>query len=363
MKATAEVLRRPRIHDGGSTATTSSPLFLAIPLSAYGRGPALPAFTPDHRRLIVPHELSDNVVVVSLERLAVEGVISLSPGGRPWQAKVLPDGRYAYVTNSRFAGTADTSSREPSTVSVLDLVTSQVVREIEVGAGANGVTVDQRGRRGYVTNMRSNTVSVIDLASHTVVTELPTGRSPAFAKLSRDRDGRLLIVTNLEDSTLTVVDTGSVEVRATIKVGEPGLREPFPEWGPGDTTGVAISDDNVAYVTNYRSHTIAIVNLLDSSCRVVSSPIRFPFFVEIDRENGIVLISSGVEQKFALLDMWSQEWTGIYPSDGSVIPPPSVLPMNLWMTDPPRDRLAAILPGGLAGISADWDRNIVTKFL
>lgn len=352
---------RPRVK--APDTRLGGPLFLGLSLLPHGRGPALPAFTPDHRQLVVPNELSDNVLLVSLERLAVEQVIPLRAGSRPWQAKVLPDGRLAYVTNSQFASTAAESSRAPSTVSVVDLASCRVLEEIVVGAGANGVTVDQRGRRGYVVNMRSNTVSVIDLATHTVLTEIPTGRAPAFAKLSRDLDGHLLVVTNLEDSTLTVVDTARLEVLHTIPVGVPGLNDAFPEWGAGDTTGVAISHREVAYVTNYRSHTIAIVDLQTAAVRKIASPIRFPFFVEIDRDHDLVLFSSGVEQKFALMDMHTEDWLGIYPSDGSVVPAWDVLPMNLWMTDPARHRLTAILPGGIAGISADWDRNMVTKFL
>jgi hypothetical protein len=37
--------------------------------------------------------------------------------------------------------------------------------------------------------------------------------------------------------------------------------------------------------------------------------------------------------------------------------------MNIWMTDPERDRLTAILRRGIAGIASDWEANMVTKFM
>ena len=339
-------------------------VFLGISLLPQGRGPALPAFTPDHKHLLVPNEESDNISVVSLEELAVVGTISLRSGSRPWQAKVIPpDGEFAYVTNTRFGGTAAQSSRDLSTVSVVDLRVRKVVDEILVGAGPNGVTVDQRGRRGYVANMRSNTVSVIDVPSGRVIETLPTGAAPVFAKLSRDLDGRWLIVTNLEDSSITVIDTRSLDVVRTVPIGIPRLSEPFPEWGPGDTTGVAVSAEDIVFLTNYRSHSVVVYDLNSGSSSRFASPIRFPFFVEIDRPNRVVVFSSGVEKRLALLDMDTFDWLGDYPNDGTALPHDRIADLNIWMTDPGNHRLTAILPNGVAGISRDWERNMVTKFM
>jgi YVTN family beta-propeller protein len=339
-------------------------MFLAISLLPHGRKPALPAFTPNYKYLLVPNEETDNVSVVSLEELAVIHTIKLAPGSRPWQVKVLPSGDLAYVTNSRFAGTVETSVRDNSTVSVIDLRKGAVVKEIPVGAGPNGVTVDRLGRRGYVANMRSNTISVIDVTVHEVIATVPTGAAPAFAKLSRDLEGRLLAVTNLEDASVTVIDTDRLEVLKTLELGVPRLHDSFPEWGPGDTTGIAISVQDIAYITNYRSHTIVVVDLKDYSMNKLDSPIRFPFFVEIDQAMRTVIFSSGIAKSFAVFDMDSQEWLGVFPNDGSVFPDnEQMTSLNLWMTDPDNHRLTALLPRGLQGISENWERNMVTKFM
>jgi hypothetical protein len=192
---------------------------------------------------------------------------------------------------------------------------------------------------------------------------VPTGAAPAFAKLSRDLEGRILVVTNLEDASVTVIDTVRLVVQKTLEVGMPRLNDSYPEWGPGDTTGVAISIQDVAYITNYRSHSIVSLDLKDYSMTRFDSPIKFPFFVEIDRETGIVIFSSGIEKAFALLDMDTNQWLGVYPNDGTVILDERISSLNLWMTDPDNHRLTAILPHGIPGISQNWDRNIVTKFM
>ena len=338
----------------------ASPMFIAISLLPEGRGPGLPAFTPDHRYLLVPNELSDNISIISLEELAVIHTIPLQPGARPWQVKVIPSGCYAYVTNSRFAGRADASSREPSTVSFIDLRRGQVVQEISVGAGPNGVTVDRIGRRCFVVNMRSNDVTVIDVPSNRVVGAIPTGDSPAFGKLTHD--GRILVVTNLGDSSVSIIDTETLQVLDKIKVGIPYLCDSYPQWGAGDTTGVAVSADDVAYLTNWRSHTIVVLDLHDRSVVKLDSPIRHPFGVEIDPIERVVVFTSGPDRKAAFLNMDNHQWLGVIPNDGTVFPTGRMASLNLWMTDPENHRLTALLPRGLSG-SLDWDRNMVTKFM
>src|SRR5688572_27996240 len=109
MSATSIETREQQVRN---SALGHTPVFLGISLLPTGRRPALPAFTLDHKYLIVPNEESDNVSVVSLEKLAVVHTIELLPGSCPWQAKVIPPGDFAYVTNSRFAGTAAASPRD-----------------------------------------------------------------------------------------------------------------------------------------------------------------------------------------------------------------------------------------------------------
>jgi hypothetical protein len=106
-----------------------------------------------------------------------------------------------------------------------------------------------------------------------------------------------------------------------------------------------------------------VLNLRTLEQRTIVSPIRFPFFVEVDRDEKLVVFSSGVDKKLAVLDCASENWLGTYPNDGTVPLNERMGSLNLWMTDPANDRITAILPSGIAGISKDWNRNMVTKFM
>jgi YVTN family beta-propeller protein len=337
------------------------PTYIAFSLGEFGKGPALPGFTRDHKQLVIPMELSDNIIVFSLETCRVLYTIPLTSRSRPWQAKISPDNKFCFVTNSNFNTTADNSHNRFSSINVIDLEKQVLVKELQVGAGANGITVDQQGRNGYVVNMRSNSVSVFDVKSQKVFYEIQVGRRPAFAKLTLD--GKLLVVTNLQDASVSIINTEKLNVIKTIVVGIPELNDTYPEWGSGDTTGIAISKDYHAYITNYRSHTIVNLNLKDFTFKKDVSPIRFPFFVEIDREIGTVIFSSGVEKKLCALDIINDNWLGVFPNDGTIQLDKKMRTLNLWMTDPSNNRLTAILPNGIDGISKDWERNMVTKFM
>lgn len=350
----------PTVHM--SRSRSSSLTYLAISLGPEGRGPALPGFTPDHRYLVVPNEGSDNVSIFSLEQLRVVHVIDLVEGSRPWQAKTIPpEGRFAYISNSRFDSSAKQSTASPSTVSLIDLSIGKRVKDIPVGAGPNGITVDRSGLRGYVVNMRSHSVSVLDVRRQEVIHEISVGLAPAFAKLTMD--GKLLVVTNLRSASVSIIETEKYTTIAEMQVGVPELNDSYPEWGPGDTTGIAIAADDKAYITNYRSHTVVILNLRTLETKFLSSPIQFPFFVEVDRDENLVVFSSGIEKKIAILDCVTENWLGIYPNDGSAPLHQRLRSLNLWMTDPFNNRISAILPGGIAGIAKDWNRNMVTKFM
>ncbi len=335
--------------------------YIAIDLPENCVRPSLPGFTPDHRKLIIPNEGTDNICVFSLETLTFEHVIPLNRNSAPWQIKTIPNRPdLAYVSCSQFTGTFSGSPRTSGTLALVDVNRGRLLREIDVGAGANGVTVDRQSIHGYCVCIRDDAVTVIDVASHSVKARIPVGRAPAFAKLTLD--GKYLVVTNLASASLSLIDTLTLSVLEEITVGVPDLCDSFPEWGPGDTTGIAISQDYKCYVTNYRSHSIVVFDINDRSVLSLPSPIRYPFFVEIDRATGLVLFSSGVEGRLAVLKPSTLEWVCVMPVDGTHKLPKPLDNLNLWMTQPSCNRITALLSRGLPGI-AKFEKNMVTKFM
>ena len=181
-------LSRVREHAGAC--------FLRIDLRPQLQLPALPGFAPDYRQLVVPGEASDNVMVLDLDPLGVRGLIELPKGAAPWQVKCIPHSDcFCYVTYSGFGGDFTTSAARRGHVALLDYKRLQLLREIEVGAGPNGITVDRFARYAFVANIRGDSVSVLDVARHELIKEIPVGNGPAFVKLTRD--GRYALVTIL----------------------------------------------------------------------------------------------------------------------------------------------------------------------
>ena len=90
------------------------------------------------------------------------------PGvGLPFDAAVTPDGGELWVVNAA-----------SNDVSVIDLVSRQLVAHIEVGDNPRGIVLSPDGSTAYVNNTLAGTVSVIDTAAYTVtsvitVTDIP----------------------------------------------------------------------------------------------------------------------------------------------------------------------------------------------
>src|SRR5947209_1484018 len=133
------------------------------------------SLVPERRILLVPSQDNDSLNIISLESRSLIKTIQLPRGGMPWFAKATPDGKFAYVTNSRFSGHIDTSPRINSTVSVVDLDNLSYVCDIPVQMGPAMIDMDPLRNRAYVTNLRSNTLVSIDTLRHEVVDCLETG--------------------------------------------------------------------------------------------------------------------------------------------------------------------------------------------
>ncbi|MDP4107866.1 MAG: phosphoesterase, partial [Bacillota bacterium] len=172
----------------------------------------------------------DGKLLVALNRDNSLGVIDPATGALTKVAvenaptSVLVNGNYAYVTNQggRKAQPGDTtvdSSGTPvvtdktgatttGSVSVVDLSTNKVVKNIEVGVQPERMT--QSGQFIFVTNTNSDTVSVIDSKTNNVVQTIdikpypnsPKGSAPNAVKMV---DGKLMVSLG-RDNAIAVYD-------------------------------------------------------------------------------------------------------------------------------------------------------------
>lgn len=314
------------------------------------------SLVPERRILLVPSQDNDCVNIISLESRSLVKTIQLPRGGMPWFAKATPDGKFAYVTNSRFSGHIDTSPKVNSTVSVIDLDHLTYVRDIPVHMGPAMIDMDPIRSRAYVTNLRSNTLVSIDTTTHEVVASLETGFQPMWVRVTPRSD--LIAVGNFGDATLSLVDPNSFKVLNTCHVGVPRLTKPFPEFGPGDTIAIAITQQGIAYVANWRSQSIAKVDLYaaaaggDSGVIGCEHPVPYPFGIEVDEKAGVVVIGSYnlQDSKIVVLEFNkdNEEVLGPQiaeiPIYGETLPEGRASELSFWFSQPFESKVIGIVP-------------------
>jgi len=130
-------------------------------------------------------------------------LVARIPTGRDVSHMVAasPDGRRAYVT-----------SLSPGSLTVIDLLTGKVVKDVATGKGAEGVDATPDGREIWVTNRGANTISVIDAKSLEVVSTIAASSFPIRVKITPD--GSRAVVTFTGSGDVGVFD---VATRAEVK--------------------------------------------------------------------------------------------------------------------------------------------------
>jgi len=334
---------------------------VAMALPPGFENPGLPAFTPDKSLLVVPCQDTDNALLVNCKELAMCNSVRLPKGACPWQAKVTPCGRWVLITNSQFAGAVELSPLDRSTICVVRMSDFTLADTVPVGAGPNGITVSPDGATVYVANMRSDSVSVLEVGTWRTLSEIQVGTAPAFVKLTRD--GGLVVVTNFAESSVSFIDPVSHSEIHREVVGIPFAPEPCPEWGPGDTVGVAIAEDRRAFITNWRSGEVVVLNIGTKSIINRFKVCDHPFGVEIDHFARVVTITSGMTRRFVAFDLDSYEPLMDIPVDAETLPHGRAARLHHWIADPQHNRILALLAQGVNGMRASMNLNMVSKLM
>jgi YVTN family beta-propeller protein len=115
---------------------------------------------------------------------------------------ISPDGTRVYVTHS-------------TGVSVIDTRTNTAIDFILVGY-PRGIAITPDGTQIYVVNSPGNNISVIDVATRTVVSIIKAGSSPRRIVITSD--GTRAYMTNLDGLTVSVIDTKTRTVIATMNL-------------------------------------------------------------------------------------------------------------------------------------------------
>lgn len=146
------------------------------------------------RRLYVTH--SERVVVLDADSLIVVGEV------------LKGDGLHGVAIAAEF-GHGFASNGRPSTVSMFDLKTLQILKTIPVGKKPDAILYDPASRHVFAFNGESEDATVIDPDSGKVIVTIPLGGGPEFGVA----DGQGHVYVNIEDkSELVAIDSRNSKV-------------------------------------------------------------------------------------------------------------------------------------------------------
>jgi len=216
-------------------------------------------FVIDEKRSTIYVTLNKNnaVGIVNMKTNKFEAYVPV--GIAPYT--VVINGGKAYVTNwggrlpvkgdktAMSAGTAvvvdpKTGIASSGTVSVIDLDTRKVIKEINVHLHPSGMALYPGGSRLYVANANSDLISVINTQTDQVIkdinpkpmAELPFGSAPNALAISGN--GKTLYVANGGNNLIAVIDLTTGKVKGLIPTG----------WYPGAV--ILSKDGNNLFVAN-----------------------------------------------------------------------------------------------------------------
>ncbi len=171
-------------------------------------GPAGMALDQNRRRMYVACAKDDEIQSIDIATGEILERGRLSPGDRPREIALTPDGTTLVSANSG-----------SNSVAFFDAVTLNRQDRLNVGSGPGSIVIDATGRRAFVFNTLSGSVSVIDIGNRTVVATISIEATPLRGKLNA-RGDRLYVIherspymTVLDPTQLTVVN------RARLRIG------------------------------------------------------------------------------------------------------------------------------------------------
>lgn len=137
---------------------------VAVQTAVFDKIPLVCVSLYDKKQIVKYNTQTGDTNVISLP-LDSQGPIQIYPS---------KDNTLLYVCDQGILDNRPYSNK----VYVIDVNSNQVIKTIEVGKGAHGVTTNDAGSKLFITNIFDNTVSVIDASSYEVLQTITVGVSP-----------------------------------------------------------------------------------------------------------------------------------------------------------------------------------------
>jgi len=240
------------------------------------------AITPDEKYLYIVNNKyygiiqSDSVYVYDLINELIIAKITDDSFKTPSTATI--SGEHVYITNSN-----------STTITIIDTSTNKVVKVIDGFKNPYRIVVSANGKTGFVCNygdgLSLGTVSVVNLETFVIKKNIQVGLGPCNCALSPD--GQKLCVTNYYSKFISIINTSSLNVIKTVLLNS-NVGFPF---------NINIDSNNYCYIlslTFFLSH-VSIINLSTDT-------LLLPYFNKFGEWYGIVFSSNPKLKQLYLLN-------------------------------------------------------------
>ena len=179
--------------------------------SSYDAGPMMTYIDSNNDGSIVLATSSGSDTVYAYDKHG-KLISSIPVGDTPKGIKIHPDGNLAFVANE-----------VSGTVSVIDLSSFTLTKEIEVGMIPHNIRFDSKGNTAYVTLQGENKIVIIDVKNLKMTDAISVEKLPHNLDLSPD--DRYLYTTNIGTSDIAVIDLQTKQIikRIDVSAGHHGI--------------------------------------------------------------------------------------------------------------------------------------------
>ena len=204
-------------------------------------------------KLLVTTEGNNTILVVDVVKGEIEQIWETDQG-ISHMVVAAPEANRAFV-----------SSIKTGDVTVFNLNTGNIEKQVHSGKGAEGLDVSPGGKELWVTNRGENTISIFNTQTLEKIEKIDCGAFPIRAKFSPD--GKYFVVSNAESGHVNVFNANSRALIKRIK-----LRPPVPEGrnkeryfadfeGSSVPIGLVVPDNRTAYVANTHADVVTVIDL------------------------------------------------------------------------------------------------------
>lgn len=226
-----------------------------------GGGPAHVGLDPAGRMAFTADQYSNTTTFVDAAASRAVDHVNLGDGG----FNIVASADRVYVTTA----TGD--------LVVIDVLARRRIARLDVGGAANGLAIDVRGNRLYVSSRDAGVVSVINTSTNEIVREIPV--SAGAQRIALTPDGTTLYVAS-ESRGAERIDLTSGEVSKIPGVGRGAV-------------GIALSPDGERlYITNPPAGTLQILDPTEDGVLRTISGLGRPRNVAFGMNGAVALVTN-----------------------------------------------------------------------